>query len=151
MDSYDLRLLDALQKDGALTNAALAEIVHLSPSQCSRRRAALEADGTIRGYRAVLNAEKLGITLHAFVRVNLKGHGGSSHTDMTHWLERQPEIQTAFSVSGDADYILSVRTKDLEAFSSFLLDRLVVHPEVGQVRSEFVLKALKDSDRLDIG
>ena len=74
-DSFDRAILGALQRDGALTNAQLSEIVHLSPSQCSRRRAALEKSGAIRGYTARLDGRVLGFGIRAFARVNLRSHG----------------------------------------------------------------------------
>ena len=150
LDSYDLRILDALQQDGALGNAALAERVHLSASQCSRRRSALEAAGVIESYRACLNAGALGLTLQAIVRLNLKNHDQASHEALSRWLTAQPEIQSAFSLSGDADYILTVRMADLEAFSQFVHDRLLRQPQIAQVRSEFVLRTLKETTALNV-
>lgn len=150
LDRYDRQILDALQKNGALTNAGLSEIVNLSPSQCSRRRSALEAAGLIDGYKALLNARKLGFSIRAIVRVNLRTHGQDTDTNFSRWLERQPEVQSAFSVSGDADYVLDVRMKDLESYSDFVHDKLLVQPQVAQVRSDFVLRTLKESDALDL-
>ena len=77
LDEFDIALMRALQRDGGMTNAALSEKVNLSASQCSRRRAALEAAGLIAGYSARLDAEKLGFGFRAMVRVNLQSHGGS--------------------------------------------------------------------------
>ena len=74
-DGFDIAILSSLQKDGALTNAALAGIVNLSASQCSRRRAALEQAGVIKGYAAQLSAAKLGFGMRAIIRVNLSSHG----------------------------------------------------------------------------
>ena len=71
LDSYDVRILNALQRDGSLSNIDLADIVHLSASQCSRRRAALETSGVIERYRACLSADILGLKLHAVVRSTL--------------------------------------------------------------------------------
>ena len=150
IDSYDVRILDALQKDGSLGNNQLAEIVHLSASQCSRRRAALEAAGIIEGYRARLNAHALGLKLHAIVRLNMKNHDDGSDRILSNWLSSQPEIQSAFSLSGDADYILTVRVEDLEVFSHFIHEKLLKQPQIAQVRSEFVLKTLKDNPALQI-
>ncbi len=150
LDSYDVRILNALQRDGALGNNALAEVVHLSPSQCSRRRAALEAAGVIEGYRACLNAETLGLKLHAVVRLNMKTHDQASDMALSEWLARQSEIQSAFSLTGDADYILTVRVADLESFSHFIHEKLLRQPQIGQVRSEFVLKTLKDTPALQV-
>ncbi|RME15201.1 MAG: Lrp/AsnC family transcriptional regulator [Alphaproteobacteria bacterium] len=150
IDRFDRAILDALQKDGAMTNAALAEVVNLSPSQCSRRRAALEAAGLIRGYAARLDAARLGFGLRAIVRVNLKDHGQTTDRDFARFLDTAGEVASAFSVSGDADYILDVRTRDLAGFAEFVHTRLLPHPQVMQVRSEIVLKTLKDGGVLDL-
>lgn len=150
LDSYDIRILDALQRDGSLGNVDLADIVHLSASQCSRRRAALEAAGVIECYRACLNADAIGLKLHAIVRLNMQYHDQVSDEKLSKWLEAQPEIQSAFSISGDADYILTVRVEDLETFSHFIHHKLLRQPQITQVRSEFVLKTLKDSPTLQI-
>lgn len=131
-------------------NNALAERVHLSASQCSRRRAALEAAGVIERYRACLNAERLGQTLRGIVRLNLKTHDKVSDETLSAWLSAQPEVQSAFAVSGDADYILIVRVKDLETFTHFLQERLLQQTQIAQVRSEFVLKTLKDDPALNL-
>ncbi|MEM6303490.1 MAG: Lrp/AsnC family transcriptional regulator [Pseudomonadota bacterium] len=150
LDPYDVRILNALQLDGALTNAQLSDQVHLSASQCSRRRAALEASGLIEGYRAHLDARKLGLKLHAIVRINMKQTDQASDQALSKWLSAQPEVQQAFSITGDADFILTVRVEDLEAFSHFIHERLVRQPQIAQVRSEFVLKTLKDTAALPV-
>lgn len=149
LDGFDRAILDALQRDGVMTSAALAEVVHLSPSQCSRRRAALEERGLIRGYAARLDAEALGFGLRAVVRVNLRSHGQDRESGFARLLAASPEVRQAFSVSGDADYVLDVRVRDLAAFADFVHGRLLPHPEVGQVRSEIVLRTLKDEAGLD--
>lgn len=144
MDRFDLAILVALQRDGALTNAALSGIVSLSPSQCSRRRSALERAGVIEGYSARLSAAKLGYGLRAVIRVNLSSHGQRKEGDFARFIATQPQIRSAFSVSGDADYVLDVQVRDLEAFADFVHRHLLPHPQVSQVRSEIVLKTLKD-------
>ncbi|MDF3853064.1 Lrp/AsnC family transcriptional regulator [Paracoccus sp. P2] len=148
MDGFDIAILDALQRDGAMTNAALAELVNLSASQCSRRRAALEEAGVIEGYAARLNPQKLGFGLRAIIRVNLRSHGQGKEDDFARFVAAHPQIRSAFSVSGDADYILDVRLRDLEAFSDFIHRHLLPQPQVAQVRSEIVLRTLKDDRSL---
>ena len=150
LDRFDRQILDALQRDGSLTNGSLSEIVNLSPSQCSRRRAALEAAGLIGGYHARLDARKLGFHIRAIVRVNLRTHGQDTDTGFSRWAERQAEVQSAFTVSGDADYVLDIRVRDLESYSNFVHEKLLIQPQVAQVRSDFVLRTLKDSDVLDL-
>lgn len=144
LDGFDIAILVALQHDGSITNAALAETVNLSASQCSRRRAALEKAGVIEGYSARLNAVKLGFGLRAIIRVNLSSHGQGKEGDFARFVISQPQIRSAFSVSGDADYVLDIRARDLEAFADFVHRHLLPHPQVAQVRSEIVLKTLKD-------
>lgn len=144
MDRFDIAILIALQRDGAMTNAALAEVVNLSASQCSRRRAALEQAGVIEGYAARLSAAKLGFGLRAIIRVNLSSHGQRKEDDFARFVTSQPAIRSAFSVSGDADYVLDLRVRDLESFADFVHGQLLPHPQVAQVRSEIVLKTLKD-------
>ncbi|MFQ8432639.1 Lrp/AsnC family transcriptional regulator [Amaricoccus sp. W119] len=144
LDSFDIALLTALQRDGSLTNAALAGIVNLSASQCSRRRAALEQAGVIEGYAARLSATKLGYGFRAIMRVNLSGHGQGIEDEFARFVAKHPQIRSAFSVSGDADYVLDIRARDLDAFADFVHRHLLPHPRVAQVRSEIVLKTLKD-------
>nr|WP_301546286.1 Lrp/AsnC family transcriptional regulator [Paracoccus saliphilus] len=144
LDGFDIAILAALQRDGAMTNAALAEVVNLSASQCSRRRSALEQAGVIEGYSARLNAAQLGYGLRAIIRVNLSSHGQSKEDDFARFVASHPQIRSAFSVSGDADYVLDIRTRDLDAFADFVHRHLLPHPQVSQVRSEIVLKTLKD-------
>ena len=151
IDDFDRAILAALQKDGAMTNAALAERVNLSASQISRRRSALEEAGVIEGYSARLGAAKLGYGLRAVIRVNLRSHGPGKDEDFARFVASHPQIRSAFSVSGDADYILDVRMTDLDAFADFVHSALLPHPQVSQVRSEIVLKTLKDDRGLPLG
>lgn len=151
MDSFDIAILAALQKDGAMTNAALAELVNLSASQCSRRRAALEESGVIEGYSARLNAQALGFGLRAIIRVNLRSHGQEKEDNFARFVATHPQIRSAYSVSGDADYVLDLRARDLDAFADFIHRHLLPHPQVSQVRSEIVLKVLKDDRGLAVG
>jgi DNA-binding Lrp family transcriptional regulator len=150
IDSFDRAILDALQRDGSLTNSSLAQIINLSASQCSRRRASLEEVGLIDGYSARLNATKLGYGLRAMTRVNLRSHGQGRDGEFARFIESRPEVRTAFTVSGDADYVLDIHVRDLEAFASFIHETLLPHPQVSQVRSEIVLKTLKEQRGVDV-
>ena len=150
IDGFDRAILRALQRDGSLTNAALAESVHLSPSQVSRRRAALEAAGVIAGYAARLDAAALGFGLRAITRVNLASHGGRSDETFATFLKSRPQVRAAYSVSGDADYVLHIHVHDLAAFADFIHHHLLPHPLVAQVRSEIVLTTLKEHEGLPL-
>ena len=150
IDSFDHAILDALQRDGSMTNAALGEVVNLSASQCSRRRSALEEAGLIEGYSARLSATKLGFGLRAITRVNLRSHGQEREDDFSQFIQAHPQVRSAFSVAGDADYVLDIRVRDLEAFADFIHKKLLPHPQVAHVRSEIVLQTLKDRKGLDL-
>jgi DNA-binding Lrp family transcriptional regulator len=144
IDDLDLAILEVLQGDATITNARLSELVHLSPSQCSRRRASLEEAGIVEGYTARLSAGKLGFTFQAMVRISLLSHGKANAEDFSAYLDRFPEVSGAYSVSGDCDYILHIRTRDLEAFSDFIHKHLLTYPQMGQIRSDIVLTVLKE-------
>lgn len=150
IDDFDHAILKALQADSSLTNAALGEIVNLSASQCSRRRTALELQGIISGYSARLDPIQLGFGIRAIIRVNLRGHSAQEDNNFVEFVRRQPAVITAHSVSGDADYVLELLVRDLAAFADFIHHRLLPHPQVGQVRSEIVLKSLKSTQGLPL-
>ena len=147
IDEYDHKILNALQRNGALTNAELSNEVNLSASQCSRRRLRLETRGIIAGYHAKLNTEALGLSLRAIVRVNLRSHSEENAEHFANLLERNEEIVEAFSVSGDADYVLIVQCKNLSNFADFIHSSLLPQQIISQVRSEIVLKDIKQRDR----
>jgi len=151
LDSFDRAILKALQQDASLTNATLGSLVNLSASQCSRRRARLEAEGAIRGYSARLDAARLGFDLRAIIRVNLSTHSERTDESFVAFLSRHDEVREAYSVSGDADYILHIVTHDLAAFAEFIHRSLLPHPQVAQVRSEIILRSMKEEKGLPIG
>jgi DNA-binding Lrp family transcriptional regulator len=150
LDGFDLRLLGALQANGALTNQELAGMVGLSASQISRRRGALEQAGVISGYAAQLSPAKLGIGVAAYVNVTLATHSPDNSRKFGELIARTPEIMAAHAVTGSADYLLKVAVRTLADLSSLLNDVLLPHPSVERVRSEIVLETLKDTTALPL-
>lgn len=150
-DKYDIAILAALQKNSALTNTELGEQVNLSPSQCSRRKARLESEGIIEGYTAKLNAQMLGFGLRAITRVNLRAHSDSMDESFVTLITKHAVVREAYSVSGDADYVLHITTRNLTEFSDFIHHHLLPHPNVTQVRSEIILRSMKEEQGLPIG
>lgn len=151
IDAQDRAILRALQQDSTLTNAQLAEIVNLSASQCSRRRSRLEDEGAIAGYSARLDPTRLGVGLRAIIRVNLLTHNERTDESFALFLKRHEEVREAYSVSGDADYVLVVLARDLSAFAEFIHRQLLPHPQVAQVRSEIVLRSMKEEPGVPLG
>ena len=143
LDRIDLLLLGELQRGARLTNAELAERVHLSPSACLRRVQRLEREGVIAGYRAEVDPERLGLGLQAFVRVQLARHDAASVTAFSDAVNQWDEVVTCHALTGDMDYLLQIVVRDLEHFSRFLLDRLLNQAGVADVNSSFVLRTVK--------
>ena len=150
LDSVDRRMLDVLQADGRISNAALAERLHLSPSPCLRRMRALERSGVIAGYRAVLDREALGLGLTVFVELKVEGHSRHSADTIREALMRTPEVVSAHVVSGTADILAEVAVPDLMAYERLLFDVLLEIPQVVDVRSNFAMRALKPAGPLPL-
>ncbi len=151
MDDFDLKLLDALQRDGRLTNHELADAVGLSASQCSRRRSALEEAGIIESYRAHLASDQVGIGLFAFVEISLSRHSDQISGAFFTMLEQLDAVQEAYALTGDADYLIKIAVPDLDALSQFLSAHLLSNDAVARVRSSIVLQRLKQTTRLPLG
>jgi Lrp/AsnC family leucine-responsive transcriptional regulator len=143
VDLVDRQMLQILQRDGRLSNAALAEQLHLSPSPCLRRLRALEHEGLITGYRAELDREKLGLGLTLFVEVKVEGHSERNAAAITEALRAVPQVISAHIVSGSADFLLEVVVADLRDYERLLFNTLLNLPNVSDVRSNFALRAVK--------
>jgi Lrp/AsnC family leucine-responsive transcriptional regulator len=143
LDRTDLLLLAELQRDGRVPNAELAERIHLSASACLRRVQRLERDGVIAGYRAELDPERLGLGLHAFVRVQLRQHDPQTVEAFARSVNEWDEVVACNAHTGDMDYLLQVLVRDLDHFSRFLLDKLLGQAGVEDVNSSFVLRTVK--------
>lgn len=150
MDHFDIRLLDALQRDGRLTNNELAERVGLSPSQCSRRRTQLETEGAIRGYHAALEPGAMGFGVIAFVQVTLATHSPDNSRRFQQLIERVDEVQEAFAVTGEADYLVKMVARDLPSLARILNETFLPHESVAHVRSSIALTTLKDARLLPV-
>lgn len=150
MDAFDIKLLAALQDDGRLTNFELADRVGLSASQCSRRRAALEESGVVAAYRAHLAAEALGLGVTVFVQVGLATHSPDNSKRFKALIEGLDEVQEAYALTGEADYLVKLVVTDLKALSRILNEIFLPHASVAHVRSSVVLDRLKQTSKLPL-
>jgi DNA-binding Lrp family transcriptional regulator len=150
VDAFDLKLLAALQDDGRLTNQQLADLVGLSASQCSRRRMRLEEERVIAGYHADLASEALGFNLIAFIHITLATHSPDNAKRFRALVNRVDDIQEAYSLTGDADYLLKAVLRDLKSLSDIVNNVLMPHQSVAHVRSSIVLDRLKESSKLPL-
>ena len=150
MDEFDIKLLKALQEDGRLTNNELAERIGLSASQCSRRRAALEEASVIESYHALLSPEAVGLDVLVFIQVGLATQSPDSGDAFVKLIDSIEEVQEAFSLTGDADYLVKMAVPDLRTLSHILNDVLLPHRSVAHVHSYVVLDRVKETTRLPL-
>lgn len=146
LDATDLKILQALQADGRISNLELAEKVFLSPSSCLRRVRTLEEAGIINRYSAVLDATKLGLEVDAFVQVTMRRDVEQWHENFSQALQNWPEVVGSYIITGDANYLLRVRARNLKHYSSFVLERLYKTTGVLDIRSNIVLQVIKDTN-----
>jgi len=150
LDRIDLKILDALQKNGRLTNAELADKAGLSLSPCWRRLKRLEESGVIEGYQAVLDRRALGLGVTAFVRVDIERHTPAMERRFEDAIADLPEIVSCHVISGEGAFMLIVMTESLESFSNFALNTLMALPGVKDTQTSFSLKEVKKSSYLPL-
>jgi Lrp/AsnC family leucine-responsive transcriptional regulator len=143
LDRLDRRILYLLQKDGRLSNVALAEMVGLSPSPCLRRVKRLEAEGYIKAYTAVLDAEKIGLGATVFVHVSITQSTSAAADEFRAAVTRIPEVVACHAVSGNEDFLLIVVTRNLESYKKLNEETLLRLPNVVKKVSSFSLDLLK--------
>lgn len=150
LDRIDRRILEHLQADGRLTNQDLAERVALSPSPCLRRVRALEQGGVIRQYAALVEPERVGLSLLAYVTVKLEKRGKMPVDQFARAVESWPEVIACYSMTGDMDYLMRVQVEDLNHYSRFVMDKLLKQPGVIDIRTNFVLERIKETTVLPL-
>ena len=143
LDKTDLRIVDALQTNALMTAQQLAEVLNLSASQTGRRKQRLEQDGYITGYAARPDPAKLGLNVQAFVQVQTATHTPEAHQSFLSLARLQPEIVAAWTLTGEADYLLRVICADLAALNRLVQDVLLPHAAVGRVQSQIVMDQIK--------
>ena len=151
MDRYDQQILEILQADGRISNQDLAEQIGLSPAPCLRRVRTLEESGLIRGYRALVDAKALGLSLMALVHISMDQHTGERFEHFEQAVAAIPEVLECLLITGQsADYQLKVVVRDMDAYQELLLQRLTRIPGVTGVHSSFVLRRVVDRTTLPI-
>ena len=146
LDRYDRQILTLLQQEGRISNQELAERIGLSPSPCLRRVRALEESGLITGYRALLDAKKLGLTLMALIHISMDRHTPERFANFEEKVAALPEVLECLLITGqDADYQLKVVVRDMDAFQVLLLEKITRIEGVTGVHSSFVLRRVVDN------
>lgn len=144
IDAISHNILHALESDGRMSNIELAAQVGLSPSACLRRVQELERSGIIKGYRAVLDREMLGIGITAFVMVGLSAHLSKDARAFERAMEAAPQVCECHNITGAVEYLLRIEVADLPAYKDFHANILGVLPQVSSITSHISLGSPKD-------
>ncbi|AVQ83051.1 MULTISPECIES: Lrp/AsnC family transcriptional regulator [Variovorax] len=143
LDTIDLRILDELQRDGALSNVELARRVHLSPSPCLARVKALETHGVIDRYVALANPKALGLGLNVFISISLATQNRQSLADLEQRIAEHDEVMECYLMTGDSDYLIRIAVADMAALEKFIMEQLTPIPGIEKIRSSFALKQVR--------
>ena len=144
LDRYNSNILRELQSDGRISNIELADRIGLSPSVCLRRVQELEKSGIIKGYRAEIDPEKLGIGFIAYISVGLSDHTLPAQESFEAAMRASPEVRECHNTTGIIEYLLRVELADISAYKRFHVDVLGGLPQVNSITTYVVLDSPKD-------
>lgn len=151
IDRYDRQILALLQQEGRISNQELAERIGLSPSPCLRRVRTLEESGLIAGYRALLDAKKLGLTLMALIGISMDLHTPERFANLEATISDIPEVLECLLITGQqSDYQLKVVVRDMDAYQDLLLNKITRIQGVTGVHTSFVLRKVVDRTALPL-
>ena len=152
LDRQDMRILDAVQNDGSITNLELADKIGLSPSPCARRVKQLEEGGFIEKRVTLLNASKLNLKLTALIQISMDKHTPDRFELFEKQVTGYPEVMECLLITGQsADYQLKVIVTDMENYQEFLLNKITRIKGVSDVHSSFILRQVIHSTKLPLG
>lgn len=143
LDHIDLQILRTLQDNARLTTKELAARVHLSTTPVFERLKRLEAQGYIKKYIAVLDAEKLNRGFLVFCRVKLRQLNKEIAEEFTGIIREIPEVTECYNISGSYDYLLKIHASDMKYYQEFLLNVLGTIESLGSMESTFVMDEVK--------
>jgi DNA-binding Lrp family transcriptional regulator len=144
IDAKSEHILQVLVSDGRISNLELAERVGLSPSACLRRVQDLERRGVIKGYRAVLDRDAVGVGFVAYIGVGLNDHSKAGQEAFERAVSRAPEVRECHNITGTIEYLLRIECADLKDYKRFHTDHLGALPQVATIMSYVVMGSPKD-------
>lgn len=150
LDEVDIQLLALLQADGRITNAELAKRVGLSPPSVLQRVRALEKAGLIKGYTALIDADRLGLKITALTFINLALHQDQPIERFRKAVLLLPEVLECYHVSGDFDFVLKIVVRDMRAYELFVREKLAKIKGIGKIHTSFVLGTTKHTTQLPL-
>ncbi|BFO08645.1 Leucine-responsive regulatory protein [Serratia rubidaea] len=150
LDRTDLKLLSMLQQDSTLSLQALADAVNLTSTPCWKRIKRLEDEGYIRGRVALLDNEKLGLGLTAFVMLKTQQHSREWYQQFVDLAAQMPEVLAFYRMAGEFDYLLQVQVADMKSFDRFYKRLVNGIPGLIDVTSSFAMEKIKYTTALPL-
>jgi len=150
LDNIDRKILQLLQRDANLSATELADRVGLSQSPCWRRINRLQEEGYIKNRVALLDRQKLGLSIVVFVNIKLSAHGWNMLNEFEAAIVSFPEVLECWTISGGMDYTLRVVTKDIESYEQFLRRRLLQLPHIQEAQSNITMTEVKNTTQLPL-
>lgn len=150
LDRTDRIILKYLQEDGRISNVALAKKVNLSATPCLERVRRLERRGYIKGYTALLNPDKVDAGVLVFVEIDLLRTSPDAFREFRREALKLRELLECHLVSGNFDYLLKARVKDMKEYRSLLGEKILALPGVSDSRSYVVMEEVKESTSLAV-
>lgn len=150
LDTIDRKILWELQHEAKLTNVELAARVGLSPSPCLARVRALEQEGVISRYVALLAPETLGLGISVFIQITLERQAERALETFEARMATYPEVMECYLMTGDSDYLLRVLVRDIAELQRFIVRDISKIPGIANIRSSFALKQVKYNTALPL-
>lgn len=150
LDELDKKILVIVQRDGRVTNAELAQRIHLSPPAAHARLKRLRERGLIRGFVALLDAEQLGYELMALIHVTLAQHQRERVQEFRAAIQAMPQVLECFHITGEYDYLLKVVVRNRHELEHFLVETLTPAPGVGRIHTNIVFSEIKTTTELTV-
>ena len=144
LDKIDRKILDALQRDGRITNVNLSKLAGISAPPCLRRVRALEEAGLIQSYHAHLNAQALGYGITVFAHVKLKSQAEMDLKKFEDQCREWRLVRACHMLSGEVDYLLKIVAKDWDSYQRFLTEELTAAENVTSVKTMPLVRTAKD-------
>lgn len=150
LDDADRRLLAAIQRDASISQADLADLTGVSPSQVSRRLSRLKEEGVLRGVVGILEPKLAGLTCSAIIRVRLRDHAAANVKAFKDLVARMNEVTFCVMTTGESDYLMKIVARDLPHFQEIVQSKLLRCAAIAHMESSIVLEHLKDTTELPL-
>ena len=151
LDIIDKKILNILQEDGRIRNSELAKQINISPPPTAERVKKLENNGYIKNYAALVDPVKVGVSCLTYVEVTLIRHGKDAIERFMDSIIKLHEVLECHHITGEADFLLKVATKDIPTYEQFIIQTLTALPDVQHLKTLVVLSTMKQETKIPLG